>query len=336
MNTIRLIAIAFPVMLLITACGGGGGGGGTAAAPNTSGNPNTPGTGSMAMPETLPGYAVTPATARGHFTGATEPTAMNTMSETAIVTEIQRIATAADTFEFSDFGPTASAVTVNCANKSCTTGNIDDVGTLTFSLADIDDLSLVDETDLVGFNSNTQAVMVHRGATLIQSQAAGRQSDGTQLTFQTYGGWVTDSVFGVQLLDVTENGTTTSRFASFSFGKASGSRPPGTALVRWNGSMVGVNTNKDIIQGDSEITIDFDGPGAGGVSIASIHFGNITNIDTGNSLANMLWSSIPVETDGTFSSTTGGDINGVFYGDGSVAGGTFNRDNIIGAFGAKK
>ena len=325
-----MIAVALPMTILI-ACGGGGGGGGTAAAPTTP-----PTTTPTVMLEILPGYAVVPATARTHVSG-TAPTAANTMSETAIVTEIQRIATAADTFEFSDFGPTASAVTVTCSNKSCTTGNIVDVGTLTFSLAGIDDLSLVDETGLVGFNSNTEAVMVDRGATLIQSQAAGRQSDGTQLTFQTYGGWFSDSVFGVEILDVTENGTTTSRFASFSFGKASGSRPPGTALVRWNGSMVGVDTNKDIIQGDSEITIDFDGPGAGGVSIASIHFGNIINIRTGNSVANMLWSSIPVETDGTFSSTTGGEINGVFYGTGGTeVGGTFNRDSIIGAFGARK
>ena len=339
MNTIRLIAIAFPVMLLITACGGGGGGGGTPTTmmPGTNGPMTTPDpmTTPTVMLEPLPGYAITDTGLARRETGGTPPTASNTMSETAIVTEIQRIATAADTFEFRGFTGTPSASITCNANKSCS-GDVPDVGMLTFSLNDIEDLSLIDDTNLIGFNSDTQAVMLDRGATLIQSQAAGRQSDGTQLTFQTYGGWVTNSVFGVQFLDVTENGTTTSRFASFSFGKASGSRPPGTALVRWNGSMVGVDTNKDIIQGDSEITIDFDGPGAGGASIASIHFGNIINIRTGNSVANMLWSSIPVETDGTFSSTTGGDINGVFYGDGSVAGGTFNRDNIIGAFGAKK
>ena len=287
------------------------------------------------MLETLPGYAVVPATARTRVGGAA-PTAANTMSETAIVTEIQRIATAADTFEFSDFGPAASAVTVSCANKSCTTGNIVDVGTLTFSLAGIDDLSLVDETGLVGFNSNTEAVMVDRGATLIQSQAAGRQSDGTQLTFQTYGGWFSDSVFGVEILDVTENGTTTSRFASFSFGDNTGGRTAGDASpATWNGSMVGVNTNKEIIQGDAAIVIDQ--LHMGGSIIASITFNRIFNINTGNSVGDMEWLDVSLETDGTFSSTTGGEINGVFYGTGGTeVGGTFNRDSIIGAFGARK
>ena len=287
------------------------------------------------MLETLPGYAVVPATARTRVGGAA-PTAANTMSETAIVTEIQRIATAADTFGFSDFGPTASAVTVTCSNKSCTTGNIVDVGTLTFSLAGIDDLSLVDETGLVGFNSNTEAVMVDRGATLIQSQAAGRQSDGTQLAFQTYGGWIDDSVFGVELLNVTENGTTTSRFASFSFGNDHGSRPPGNeGPAFFNGSMVGVNASKEIIQGDAQITIDLSRQNH---TINVFTFNNIVNISSGSNLNDMTWNGISVATDGTFSSTsqTTGDVNGAFYGDGSVAGGTFNRDNIIGAFGVKK
>ena len=336
MNMMRLIAIALPVTFLL-ACGGGGGGG-TAAAPNTSGNPNMPGTGNptpMVMLETLPGYAVDATAARGYFTGVTEPTAMNTMSETAIVTEIQRIATAADTFEFSDFGPAASAVTVSCPNKSCTTGHISDVGLLTFSLNDIEDLSLIDDTNLIGFNSDTQAVMLDRGVTLIQSQAAGRQSDGTQLTFQTYGGWVTNSVFGVQFLDVTENGTTTSRFASFSFGKASGSRPAGNdSPAIWNGSMVGVNASKEIIQGRAQIAID---QVRDANIISYVEFDNIVNFNDGSTVADMSWNSITIENNGTFSSTTGGNIDGVFYGTGGTeAGGTFDRDGYIGAFGVKK
>ncbi|MCY4053221.1 MAG: hypothetical protein OXE98_05000 [Hyphomicrobiales bacterium] len=328
MNTIRMIAVALPMTILI-ACGGGGGGGGTAAAPTTP-----PTTTPTVMLETLPGYAVVPATARTRVGGAA-PTAANTMSETAIVTEIQRIATAADTFEFSDFGPTASAVTVSCTNKSCTTGHISDVGLLTFSLNGIDDLSLVDDSRLVGFASDTEAVMVDGNVTLIQSQAAGRQSDGTQLTFQTYGGWVTNSVFGVELLDVTENGTTTSRFASFSFGNDTGELPAGNASpARWTGSMVGMNTSKEIIQGRALIEID---QARDTNIITYLGFDNIVNINDGSTVADMDWFRVSIENDGTFSSTTGGNIEGAFYGTGGTeAGGTFNRGGFIGAFGVKK
>ncbi len=62
MNTIRLIAIALPMTLLL-ACGGGGGG--SAAAPTT---PNTP------TPQTLPDALITDAeAARNRITDPTAP-----------------------------------------------------------------------------------------------------------------------------------------------------------------------------------------------------------------------------------------------------------------------
>ena len=332
-NLLRLTLIAFSLTLLV-ACGGGGGSSATATRtppPVDNPDPMTP----DLDPLTLPGYALDAATARTHVDGSTEPTAANTMNETAIVGEIQRIATAADTFEFSDFNGTAS-VTITCDNtdKSCT-GTVPDVGVLTFSLADIEDLSLVDgDMGLMDFDSDTEAVMVDNGVTMIQSQSVARDSGGTQLSFQTYGGWLTDSVFGVTLLDVTENDTTTSRIASFSFGKATGSRPAGRDLVRWTGSMVGMNTDEDIFQGDASAEIDL--ADTNGRSITGIQFTNVVNIDTGNSVGTMSWTQIPIETDGTFG-TNNGDIKGAFYGaDHAEIGGTFNRNSIIGAFGAKK
>ena len=73
---------------------------------------------------------------------------------------------------------------------------------------------------------------------------------------------------------------------------------------------------------------------------------NIVNIDTNEMVDNLLWnSSIPISSDGTFSSTSNQDndgafnanINGVFYGTGHrEVGGTFNRDGIIGAFGGTR
>ena len=235
MNTLRLIAIALPVMFLM-ACGGGGGG--TATVTPTTPTPMTmmpPGTNDpmnppVNMPPTvmLPDYVVTPATARTH-TGGTAPTSM---TETQIVSAIQTRATAADTFEFSDFSGTPSVdITCSNTNKTCS-GSVPDADTLTFSLVGIDDLSLVDDTGLVGFDSNTQAVMMDHGATIIQSQSAAGQNDGTHLTFQSYGGWLTNTVFGVERLVVTESGTDTTRYTSFSFGDASGSKPIQQEAVR--------------------------------------------------------------------------------------------------------
>ena len=376
MNTIRMIAVALPMTILI-ACGGGGGG--TAAAPTTPPTTMMPGTGGPNMPPgtndpntpptnmpptvTLPGYAVTAADARTRV-GGTAPTAANTMSETAIVTEIQRIATAADTFEFSDFGPTASAVTVTCSNKSCTTGNIADVGTLTFSLAGIDDLSLVDETGLVGFNSNTEAVMVDRNGsgpanrggpadpvTMIQSQAATGQNDGTHLAFQTYGGWLTGSVFGVESFVVTENGTDTNRFASFSFGNNSGSNPTGSAELFWDGIMVGAVTGTvsgtnntsvgDIIHGD--VSIQHFTRTAN--SLDTLTLSSVKNLNTGedinfNNQVILQWENIPL-SDGAFELDRSGlYVKGNFYGSShEEVGGILERSgsyNFVGAFGGTK
>ena len=357
MNMIRLIAIALPVMLLM-ACGGGGGGG-TAASPTPSTNmPRTGGPTPMVMLETLPDYAVDAAMARTHTSG-TAPTAANTVSETAIVTEIQRIATAADTFEFRGFTGTPSAsITCDNANKSCS-GTVPDVGMLTFSLADIDDLSLVDGTGLVGFDSDTEAVMVDtksimvgtfttftRDVTMIQSRAAARQNDGTRLTFQTYGGWIMNNVFGVEILGVTEDGTTTDRFGSFSFGNASTDNPSfgqgaliGT-LLQWFGVMVGTNTQTGrVVQGDVEIRlVNTPDPN----SIDEILFTDVKDLEDGTDITfgnsdQLQFMDIPI-TDGKFESGTG-DIIGYFYeSDHSGVGGTFNSsaNNIIGAFGGEK
>ena len=331
MNILRLIAIALPITLLL-ACGGGGGGGGGVAAPTTmmpgTDDPNMPDPMTTPDPDmppivALPGYAITDLdAARNAFSGSTAPTIT---SETAIVSAIQTRATAADTFEFSDFVGTPD-VDITCPNNFSCSGNVPDVGMLTFSLAGIDDLSLVDDTGLVGFVSNSQAVMTYQGVTTIQSQAAAGQNDGTHLTFQTFGGWLTNTVFGVERLDVLEDGATTTRYASFSFGNNSGTNPP---LAQYEGVMSGTNTQGQIFQGDATIALTRAN------RIRIISFLNIKDIKTQSSIPRMDWSDIAI-TDGAFQSVDG-SISGNFYGNSHTeVGGIFNRNNIIGAFGAKK
>ena len=335
MNTIRMILVALPMMLLL-ACGGGGSSGTAAVAPTPMNTPdpmNPPTTMPDPMPPTitLPGYAVNAATARTAV-GGTAPTSM---TETQIVSAIQTRATAADTFEFSDLG----SISVTCTNNSSCSGNVPDVGSLTFSLTGIEDLSLVDDTDLVGFDSDTQLVMEDRGVTVIQSQAAAGQNDGTHLAFQTYGGWLTNSVFGVGSLEVMEDGTPTTRYASFSFGDATGSNPTGTLAVQWTGVMVGTDTTTGhVIHGDALIQYL---PSSANF-LDNVNFSNVKNLNNGNEVifedTNQLqFLSIPL-TNGIFESTSG-DIKGSFYGtDHGEVGGIFNSGthNIIGAFGGTK
>ena len=287
-------------------------------------------------PVTLPGYAIPNIETAQTRVGGTAPTSM---AETAIVAAIQSRADAADTFEFSDFGPTANSVSITCMNNSSCSGSVDDVGTLTFSLTGIDDLSLVVETGLMDFVSNTQAVMMDEGVTMIQSQAAAGQEDGTRLSFQSYGGWITNTVFGVERLDVLEAGETTTRYASFSFGDASGSNPTGTGTLQWTGVMVGTDTTTgDVIQGDINISDIIATPN----DLDQINFLNVKNLNTGrdvtfNNVNTLQFVGLTL-TNGSFASANG-EVKGSFYGmNHEEAGGILNSGtyNLIGAFGAKK
>ena len=65
-----------------------------------------------------------------------------------------------------------------------------------------------------------------------------------------------------------------------------------------------------------------------------VAFRNLVNLDTGAHINEMKREDVFVNEDGTFTSTTGGDLTGGFYGTiHSEVGGTLNRDDIIGAFG---
>ena len=334
MNLLRLTLIAFSLALLVlvAACGGGGSSGGTAATrmptPTNMPDPMTP------PPVTLPGYAIPNIETAQTRVGGTVPTSM---SETQIVSAIQSRAGAADTFEFSDFSGMPD-VDITCTNNSSCSGSVDDVGMLTFSLAGIDDLSLVVETGLMDFVSNTQAVMVDEGVTMIQSQAAAGQEDGTRLSFQTYGGWLTNTVFGLERLDVLEDGETTTRYASFNFGNDSGSNPTGGAVLQWAGVMVGTNTRTgDIIQGDAGVQYETAHPDI------TVIFENVKNLNDGSEVTFGLLSALSITriplTNGRFESTSGDFVKGSFYGSSyEEVGGIFNSSthNIIGAFAGTK
>ena len=336
MNTIRMIAIALPMTLLL-ACGGGSGGSAmvartpTAMTPPTTNDPNTPP--SMIRLETLPAWVITSLAAVRTRFGGTAPTSM---TDDQIIMTIQTIATTADFWYFTGARSTgATGFTETITPPTCTSTcshTLPNVGSLAFSLTDIEDLSLVDDMNLVGFNSETRSVMVDEEVTMIESRSAGRQSDGTQLAFQTYGGWLTNSVFGVERMEITENEVSEVRLAGFSFGDAPGTNPSGTSKAVWRGGFVGhrILNSESFVSGETEIDIDdFTAPN---VDIM------ITNIKDVNGIFSTE-SDITIEdmtlTNGTF--TDNNAVRGTFYGSGhEQVGGVINESGLVGAFGGTR
>ena len=345
--------------MMLMACGGGGGGGGTAAAPTTptpmtmmppgtddpmtppgTGDPNTPDpmTPPTVMLEALPDWEIASLAMSRTRIGGTAPTSM---TETEIITAIQTRATAADTLRYGDVvqGGAAGFLTdigSSCSGETCT-ANIPSIGTLTFSLNDIEDLSLIDDTaNLVGFNSDTRAVMVDNEITFAESRAAARQEDGTKLTFQSYGGWLTGSAFGVGYLNVTEGATTTNRFTSFSFGKASGSNPTGTGRAEWTGSAIGIETgNGRLWQGDVTVDIDDLSSRSPNVDVSITDFR--LHDELTSSPFSLSWNDMPL-TGGVFQHSSGEvNVRGSFYGDNyEGVGGAFDNNDFVGSFAGTK
>ena len=315
MNTIRMIAIALPMTILI-ACGGGG-----------SNITATPSTGGGNTPQALPTALITDvATARNRITGSTVPTATATQAQQAFQSRV----TDADGLIASD----GWLVTPGIQGATVSTGGgimIDDF-TIEVTLAEIQ-VGVEDRFDLTRFNSQYTPVMDNRRVTLAEYRAAGR--DGSDVyEYQSYGGWLANSAFSVDMLTI--NGGTSnehSLLVGISYGEESGSIPTGTGRASWSGPVVGVNTlSRNVIQGTVGIIFDF-----GDTNIHSITIDSIRNLRDGATVGSMVWTEVPLGNDGTFSSTTEGDIDGAFYGTGHTeVGGTFNRNNIIGAFGATR
>lgn len=112
---------------------------------------------------------------------------------------------------------------------------------------------------------------------------------------------------------------------SISGGEATGKNPTAIGGGEWLGGMVGIDygsANQQVI-GDASITIEnFENPE---LDVA------FTELSEGR--ADMNWDSITVSS-GRFD---GGSIEGSFYGpNAEEVGGVFDRDGIIGAFGAKR
>lgn len=122
---------------------------------------------------------------------------------------------------------------------------------------------------------------------------------------------------------------------SASVGVESGSNPLSGSAI-WTGAMVGRLTdgygNEEpgaLVLGDSRLTFDF---ARNDIDVA---FTGIRS-DNDEAYPDITWDNIPVQ-DEMFGSSRGGYVTGTFYGPGhEEVGGVFERNQIVGAFGATR
>lgn len=311
---LRHSAFAGALSLLLAGCGGGGGGSGI-----LSGGDGETDVSDIRWP-------VDPVAVRS-LTGGTP----STSTGADVARGLERVAGAAnsllvgDLLVFATSGPPTRGAT-SCSGDTCTSG----------FLGSALNLLLSDELGIRG-PSEYQAVAEHRGVLLAQGRGKGDIAD-TAVDYTGYGGWLDHSFFAVEFNRIAggilEN-------TPFNYGYSIGDAPDTNPVAAggsgtWSGVMVGVDVGATAargnrIQGEATLTIaDFAAPAV------DVAFTGIHNLDDRSTVADMTWTGIAV-TAGAFADTTSGTIEGRFYGPAhEEVGGVFERNEILGAFGAAR
>ena len=152
------------------------------------------------------------------------------------------------------------------------------------------------------------------------------------------GGWLDHNFFAAHILELRNADTGLLRalgVSAYSLGDATGTNPI-TGSATWTGAMAGIDVSEGResglpVAGNATATFDF-----ANVNL-DVALTNIRDLDREQSYADMRWEDLRVRQ-GRFG--TGGDMNsiqGQFYGPNhEEVGGVFERNEIIGAFGAKR
>jgi len=300
MKRVRLGFKLFCLVTILSACGGGGSGGGGGEG------------GSGTLPQLIP----------------------NPITYTNMVAEVLPIARSSDTLLMTDVflthpnSPRGGRIPTVCGGRFCQ-AFYDGYRLVGISLLDFQFSKPADDhrfyTSIGGVN-----IVDVRG----RDEAASVATD-----FKTLGGWLNRSAFAVEVHSivsgVSEDLRGTVFSGAYSLGDATGTTPTfGDAT--WTGTMVGSDTSLTAnrgnrIMGDATLTFDLS------QSDIDVTFTNIRDIDAGRLHGHITWPNIPV-TSGSFSTGFIGDsIDGRFYGPNhEEVGGVFERNQIAGAFGAKR
>lgn len=326
MKPLHLTAVIL-LMSLLAACGGGGGSGGERTMATVETEP---------LPVALPIANTEQATA---LVGGHAPLTATDPEE--IRATLRGIAGGANTLLFSEIndGDEGTRVRVlDCTRHGICTGTFGEginARRVQYNVrhARFFQPEEIDDVDLAGYQDWYSLVMTRRGIPFAQSSGTGT-AETVRLEHQSYGGWLLRNAFTIRLEKFTDTATGDDEgvfLLAHSFGKSSASNP--NASTTWKGVMVGATREHNhIVQGDATVEFVMDSPDS-----VSVTFENIKNFNTNDDAetTRIAWPSIPLEN-GVFTAVNK-SVEGRFYGDThEEAGGVFNMDGIVGAFGAGK
>ncbi len=214
----------------------------------------------------------------------------------------------------------------SCTADSCT-ALYDGVEHVRVSISDLDALEP---------NIDWQRTAAQQGVPI--AEGGGELTEpGISVDVTLLGGWLDHNFFAVQLEGVTHDTSNGADVAAleagyaYSIGNATGTNPALSGNATWRGGMVGgsVGSDRRLVRGDATLTLDM------AQMAMDVAFTNVRDAGTGQSRADMMWDGLAV-TNGTFGTGSQGDsIQGRFYGPNhEEVGGIFERDQMIGAFGA--
>lgn len=322
--------LAFHVFLAATlvACGGGGGSSSNVTASN--------GSESSPVPDNLSdiAWAVDAAAARQAVAGS-EALAITLAQATQEITAIENNLDATSASDALVYQGTGSLIRVpaTCSGLNCT-----------FTLPD-------GTSETVNFGEPSQAtgttegqlIMAHNGVSLGQSRHREGKGTADQFELLVYGGWLTHSAFEIGVAAFPSFTRSEVSFAlTLSYGDDAGTNPSENSgmTATWTGVMAGVDMSaanrENFIHGEATATVDFAN------SDMDLTFSNLVDLNDANRNSalngmNWTWQDLSL-TDGAFQSgSSTNQIQGQFYGPNhEEVGGTFERNRVIGAFGAAR
>ena len=140
-----------------------------------------------------------------------------------------------------------------------------------------------------------------------------------------HGGWMEQGMFAV-----TDHVGGEAGRVAVSFGSSFGTVPSWHGGATWTGDMVGVDAGTgERVEGDAKIDVDNFADADVDITLMGIASAN------GDTWAALHWENVPLDAGGFNSSGANGFVAGLFYGpDHEDVGGVFERDRLLGAFGA--
>lgn len=188
-----------------------------------------------------------------------------------------------------------------------------------------------------------QLIMAHNGVSLGQSRHRDGKGTADQLELLTYGGWLTHSAFEIGVFAFPSFARSEVSIAlTLSYGDDTGTNPSESASMTatWTGVMVGMDVSADnrenFIHGEATATVDFANSD---IDLTFLNLVDLNDASRNSALNGMDWTWEDLSLiDGAFQSgSSTNQIRGQFYGPNhEEVGGTFERNQVIGAFGAAR